>query len=146
MPLAPPAFLGGSPAVQVVLGPERVMHLPLSSTKSPLKSESMLPEASRTNIRLGRTEEPPAVASGVEEIVTVPASAGCARQTRPAAMSRAIGALSIVFIFRSSPGGGSLSADERLDESDRVARPHRLRGDAVVRRRRPGEVVRRAGV
>src|SRR5260221_2377581 len=107
----------------------------------------MLPDPSRMNIRLGSTEEAPAVASGVEEMVTVAASAGCAaRQTRPAAMSRAIGVLRVIFIFPSSTGGGSLGADKRLGLSDRVARSHRRRRDAVVCRRLPGDVGRRAGV
>src|SRR6185436_13444233 len=111
----------------------------------------MLPDASRTNSRFGRTEAPPAVARGVDEIVTVPAAAGCtARPIRAAASSWAIGVLRVVFIFSVLPWGSYeavlLGPNERLDDGDRVARPDRLRRDAVVRRRRPGEVVRRAGV
>src|SRR5438046_1739311 len=107
----------------------------------------MLPEESRTNIRLGRIEEPPAVASGVEEMVTVAAAAGCAAsETRPAAINRAMRVLRVVFIFPVLPWRRLLGADEHLDDGDRVARSHRLGSDAVVRRRRPGEVVGGAGV
>src|SRR5689334_5306755 len=122
-----------------------LLNAVFGSTLSGRKSQPMLPELSRVNRTFGGSGAPEA--SGVLEMLTVPANAGAA--ARPARTEHAASRLArltdlkfmrlSLLVFRTSE-----DAHHRLHDGDGVARTDRASGQPVVDLGRPRHEIRLA--